>query len=342
MSAPVRSGSPAFWPALALAFALLALVAAGCECAPERVHPCLGQVPARSAAIPADVVKGTPASDFFPPLLRSAEFEDPVPWASPVNTAGAEDSPFFSPDGSRFVFVFVPDVRVPVDKQMQDCTVGLWQTVRQGDGWSEPARLLLSDDLALDGCPVIHGDTLWFCSVRAGNYREVDAYLATRQGDGWADWRNAGEQLNRERQIGEWHLSADGNTLYFGAERGGGFGGLDLYAMLRSGDGWGEPVNLGATVNDAGDQAMPCLSADGSELWFNSNSKLGSTGPATWRSQLQLDGSWGAAEEIVSNFAGEPNLDPDGNLYFVHHYMTDPAAGPIQIVEADIYLAKRR
>ena len=47
------------------------------------------------------------------------------------------------------------------------------------------------------------------------------------------------------------------------------------------------------------------------------------------------------AEEIVANFAGEPNLDADGNLIFVHHFMTDPAAGPIEIVEADLYIARR-
>jgi len=322
--------------------ALLALMTTRCECQPDKVHPCLGKVPTRSERIPADVVKGTPASDFFRPTLRSTEFEAPVPWPGPVNTAGAEDSPFFAPDGSAFVFFFAPDVRVPAEKQLQDCTAGLWQSRPEGTGWSEPVRLLLNDDVALDGCPFVQGDTLWFCSARAGNFRGVDAWLATADDDGWSDWRNAGEQLNQQRQIGEWHIGSDGNTMYFGADRSGGQGGLDLYSMPRVGDGWGEPVNLGAVINDAGDQARPFLAADGSELWWDSNSAHGGTGPAAWRSKRDANGNWGAAEEIVSNFAGEPTLDPDGNLYFVHHFMTDPVAGPIQIVEADIYVAKRK
>jgi len=42
--------------------------------------------------------------------------------------------------------------------------------------------------------------------------------------------------------------------------------------------------------------------------------------------------------EIVSNFAGEPALDAQGNLYFVHHYFT--ADG--KMIEADIYVAYKK
>lgn len=339
MRTPVKHVSR---PRLFVATALLVLCTLRCECQPEKVHPCLGQVPARGERIPADVVKGTPAEDFFPPTLHSTEFAAPVPWSGPINTAGAEDSPFFAPDGSRFVFFFAPDARVPANEQLSDCTAGLWQSTAQGAAWSEPVRLLLNDDLALDGCPFIQGDTLWFCSARAGNFRGVDAWLATRDGDGYRDWRNAGARLNQELQIGEWHISSDGNTMYFGADSDGGFGGLDLHVIPYDGANWGAPVNLGAAVNDAADQGRPFFSADGSELWWDANSKQGGTGPAAWRSKRNVDGTWAAAEEMVSNFAGEPTLDPAGNLYFVHHYMTDPALGSIQIVEADIYLAQRR
>jgi len=43
-------------------------------------------------------------------------------------------------------------------------------------------------------------------------------------------------------------------------------------------------------------------------------------------------------EVVVSSLAGEPTLDSQGNLYFVHHY--SDAAG--KLWEADIYVCRRR
>ena len=54
-----------------------------------------------------------------------------------------------------------------------------------------------------------------------------------------------------------------------------------------------------------------------------------------YRSRRQKDGSWGEPEEIISCFAGEPALDSEGNIYFVHHYFTKD----MEMMEADIYVA---
>jgi hypothetical protein len=50
------------------------------------------------------------------------------------------------------------------------------------------------------------------------------------------------------------------------------------------------------------------------------------------------DGSWGEPEEMISNFAGEPTLDDEGNLYFVHHFFSQDG----KMLEADIYVAYRK
>ena len=89
-------------------------------------------VPLRSDTIPADAVKGTPATDNFKPVLHLDDWEDPVPMTGPINTAGAEDSPFITPDGNRFFF-FTPDVRVPAEKQLLDKVTGIWWSRKVGD-----------------------------------------------------------------------------------------------------------------------------------------------------------------------------------------------------------------
>jgi hypothetical protein len=46
---------------------------------------------------------------------------------------------------------------------------------------------------------------------------------------------------------------------------------------------------------------------------------------------------WQPPELIISQFAGEPTLDDEGNLYFVHHFYQDG-----EMIEADIYLAEKK
>jgi hypothetical protein len=273
------------------------------------------QIKTRAEAIPSSAVKMTPETDVFPPVLHSDQWKNPVPVGSPIDTAGAEDSPFITPDGNNFYFFFTPDVSVPVQKQLIDGVTGIWWSQKVNGNWTEPERVILNNDVALDGCEFVQGDTMWFGSVRAGNYGEIDVYTAKLKNGKWTDWQNAGEQLNKQYDIGEFHLSADGNTLYFHWSDHGGYGGYDLWKSEK-----------------------PFLSSDGNKLWFCGQSRLGYTGPAVFRSLKMPDGSWGEPEEIVSNFAGEPTLDDAGNIYFVHHFFSQDG----KMIEADIYVAYKK
>ncbi len=288
----------------------------------------------RAGSIPADAVKMTPATDLFPPILQSAEFQAPVPMPGPVNTAGAEDSPFISPDGSQFYFFFTPDVRVPAEQQLLDHVTGIWSTTRANGSWSEPSRVVLSNDLALDGCPFLQGDTLWFCSARAGNYRSVDLYTAQRTNGVWSNVQNAGAQLNQQYKAGEMALSPDGQVMYWGS--GDFTGGTNvLYQSNKTASGWDTPFRM-ANVNNVSNAFLPFVTPDGNEFWFTAPSGKGYPGPAIFRALKQGNG-WGTPVEIVSQFAGEPTLDAQGNLYFVHHYFS----ANMTMIEADIYVAYR-
>lgn len=299
-------------------------------------------VVSRLETIPTGAVKAGPETDLYPPMLHDDAWEQPVPLPAPINSAGGEDSPFIMPDGDTLYFFFTPDVSVPAEQQVLDGVTGLWVSHKVDGAWTEPERIILNDDLSLDGCYFVQDDVMWFCSVREGNYREIDFYVAYYREGEWTDWENVGEQLNADYGIGELHISADGNTMYFHAPGGYGgsyLGGLDLWVTEWVDGDWSQPVNLGPLVNSEYDDGWPYLSPDGTELWFlRSHSIYGDPGPALYRSLLQPDGSWGEPVEIVSSFAGEPSLDAAGNLYFVHHYYD--AEGTM--IEADIYVAYRK
>jgi outer membrane protein OmpA-like peptidoglycan-associated protein len=69
-------------------------------------------------------------------------------------------------------------------------------------------------------------------------------------------------------------LSVDGQRLYFSSDRPGGFGGMDIYLSTKIGSKWSEPVNLGPTVNTAGNEIFPFISQK-DKLFFASDGHKG-------------------------------------------------------------------
>ena len=281
----------------------------------------------RESKIPASAVKVLPENDEHPPLVLSGDFEEPVPIPGEVNTAGAEDSPFISQDGNTLYFFFTPDVNVPVEKQILDGVTGLYVSHKVNGMWGEPERIILQDPgkLAMDGCEFVQGNLMWFCSAREG-YTGVHWFVAEYQDGRWQNWRNA--DFKPEYEVGELYISADGQQLYFGSERAGGMGKMDIWVSQKVGGEWGQPGNIQA-VNTADSEGWPALSSDGNELWFSRNYGI-------WRS-MKANGEWQTPEQIVSPLAGEPSLDAAGNLYFVHHFYKNNL-----MLEADIYVAYKK
>jgi WD40-like Beta Propeller Repeat len=286
----------------------------------------------RRRAVPAEAVKQTPEDDVYPPVLHSSEYVTPVPLPGPVNTAGLEDSPFLAPDG-RLYFYFTPSASAPAEAQLVDGVSGIYVTEQGSAGWEEPRRVLLQDPgkVALDGCADILEDRMWFCSAREG-WSGVHWFTASLVDGAWGNWEVADSLLPQDGQVGELHFAADGQTLYFHSDQQGGAGGRDIWRADRNSDGtWAPSVNV-AEINTAGDEGWPCVTPDGSQIWFT-RQYLGT--PAIFRSLRSGDG-WSEPELIVDRFAGEPALDAQGNLYFVHHFFRDG-----QMIEADIYFAER-
>jgi hypothetical protein len=290
----------------------------------------------RAEAIPAGAVKWTPQMDAHPPVLSSAfsaYWQDPVPMEAPITTAGAEDSPFITPDGNNFYFVFVPDMNIDPQQQVLDQVSGIWWSQKVGGVWTEPQRVWLNDDLSLDGAEMVLGNTMWFCSVRAGRTREIDIYTAELVEGRWTNWTNLGEPLNVAYEVGELHVSADGNQIYFHSKRAGGHGGNDIWVINKVNGQWQTPQNVEA-VNSAYDDGYPFLSEDGNELWFTRTQDA----PSIYRS-VKVNGQWQPPELVLSSLAGEVTLDRQGNLYFVHHYLDDNVG---KLMEADIYVCYRK
>ncbi len=70
-------------------------------------------------------------------------------------------------------------------------------------------------------------------------------------------------------------ISTDGRILYFASDMPGGFGRMDIYRSELQGQSWTAPVNLGETVNSAGNDVFPGIHRGG-RLYFSSDRDTGS------------------------------------------------------------------
>jgi hypothetical protein len=276
----------------------------------------------------------TPGTDSFPPYLHSDKYQTPVPLGSGINTAGGEDSAFVMPDGNTLYFFFTADVNVPAEKQVIDRVTGVYVSHKQDDQWLPAERVILQDEgkLSMDGAVCVQGNTMWFASVRPWNLREIDIWTADFKDGHWQNWQNAGKKLNVDYEMGEMHITADGNEIYFHSSRAGGKGGYDIWITRKVNGEWQEPENV-SIVNTPDTDGWPFITQDGNELWFL---RTYQGTPAIFVS-YKVDGQWSTPELIISQFAGEPSVDNAGNIYFVHHFYKDG-----KMIEADIYVAYRK
>jgi len=288
----------------------------------------------RESVIPAAAVKMAPEADLYPPILHSDEWSQPVPLGGAVNTAGGEDSPFILPDGSTLYFFFTPNVTVPAEKQILDGVTGIYVSTKQNGTWTAAERVILQDEgkMALDGAEFVQGDLMWFASAREG-YTGVNLFTAEFKDGKWTNWQYIGDKLMKDYQVGEMHITANSSELYFHSPRNDGEGQYDIWVSRNVNGEWQQPENV-AAVNTAENDGWPFISQDGTELWFTRTYK---GAPAVYRSP-KLNGVWQEPQLILSQFAGEPTLDNEGNLYFVHHFFN--ATG--EMVEADIYVAYKK
>lgn len=289
------------------------------------------EYPSRESKIPSHIVKITPETDVVKPILHSDEFEKPVPAPGQINTAGAEDSPYIAVDSNTFYVWTTPDPNIPPNKQLDDGVTGIYSLKKIDGTWQEPERVMLQKKgkVALDGCQFVQGNKIWFCSAREG-YAGMHWFTAEYKNGKWQNWKDAG--FNPGYEIGELHITEDGQEMYYHSEREGGLGGYDIWMTKKVDNKWQEPIHLDA-VNTKEYEGWPYVNKEKNELWFT-RTYLGM--PAIFRSK-KINNKWQEPKLIVSHFAGEPTFDSEGNLYFTHHYYKDSV-----MLEADIYIAYKK
>ncbi len=67
-------------------------------------------------------------------------------------------------------------------------------------------------------------------------------------------------------------MTPDGENMYFVSDREGGFGGRDIYRIVKLPNGeWSEPLNMGPGINTPYDEDSPFIAVNNKTLYFSSN-----------------------------------------------------------------------
>lgn len=83
------------------------------------------------------------------------------------------------------------------------------------------------------------------------------------------------EGVNTEAWEPHLTVSPDGKYKYFSSDREGGFGGRDIYRLVKLPNGeWSEPQNLGPTINTPHDEDSPFISVDNKTLYYSHNGEM--------------------------------------------------------------------
>jgi tetratricopeptide (TPR) repeat protein len=267
-----------------------------------------------------------------------AELAGAFIFATPTNLGPSVNSPYYeatqwiSGDSSEFFF---HSTRPP--SQSQD----LWFATRSTteSQWREAVHLgsVINSPL-LDWGPSISEDglVLFFCSSREGgmvgeNPFDIWMIRRTTKDDTWGEPINIGPPVNTAFGEASPCISNDNLSLFFASDRPGGHGGGDIWVTERRSPAnpWGEPVNLGSTVNSRAFELFPSISSDRLTLFFTSGFLSypartgGFGGPDLWVTRrASEDDQWGEPVNLgpLVNTAAEegcPHISPDfSTLYF--------------------------
>lgn len=96
---------------------------------------------------------------------------------------------------------------------------------------------------------------------------------------------------SKSYSIGHPAFNEKGNIMLFVSDMPGGFGGTDIYLSVREVHGWGNPINLGPSINTERNEMFPFLAYDGT-LYFSSEGHPGLGGLDIFKAEKNGDRQW--------------------------------------------------
>ena len=149
----------------------------------------------------------------------------------------------------------------------------IYYTEVKDGAWQSPKNVGIPiNSETHDACVAISADLQQMIVYRTSpDGTSGDLYHTEATEKGWGPLLKFGTEINSEAREFSATFNLENNVIYFSSDRPGGFGGKDIYRVVKlPNNQWGLPWNLGPNVNTAYDEDAPFLSVNGKTLYFSS------------------------------------------------------------------------
>ena len=203
---------------------------------------------------------------------QSNEVRNAVKFSKQINTKYHEAAVTFSPDHETIYFT-----RNNYGKKLKRDNKGvnnlkIYMSRKTGNSWSEAIELPFNSDDYSTGHPALSpdGTKLYFVSDMPGSIGKTDIFVVDVLGDGqFSEPRNLGPEINTERR--EMFPFISDRKLYFSSDGHTGLGGLDVYQVEISDEGFSEVMNMGKPINSRRDDFSYIVNENTQRGFFASN-----------------------------------------------------------------------
>lgn len=196
-----------------------------------------------------------------------------------------------------------------VDLRTGENFMDLWVTTRDNKGkWGEPVVLDATiNTIDNEGSSILNdkGTNIYFtrCPVVKKSNVGCDILMATKSGKSFKEAVSLGLKGTAEGKdtitVGHPAIDKRETLIIFASDMAGGQGGKDLWYSLydKRAKAWGAPVNLGPTINTAGDEMFPYLDNE-ENLYFSSNGHVGLGGLDLFKAEKTAENKWEKPENL--------------------------------------------
>jgi hypothetical protein len=264
-----------------------------------------------------DVERELKQIDYAKKIVRDPVQVDIVNLGKNINTNYPEYVPLISADEGTLIFTSrrqgsTGNLLDPNGEYFED----IYVSNKVNDEWGPAQKIPGNINTPThDACVALSPDGQNLLTYRTSEDQlSGDIYISSFNGKDWSVPFKLDENINTKDALeASASFSADNNVLYYSSNREGGFGGMDIYRVVKvSENTWSKPLNLGAIINSGLDEDAPFIHPDGKTLYFSSKSHDNMGGYDIFRSTMDDKGIWSKPENI-----GYPINTVDDDIYFV-------------------------
>jgi len=216
-----------------------------------------------------------------------------------VNSPAPEYSPVISLDGNSLYFTsrrawgddLSDDYRDPMLNQY---TEDIYVSYLDFDGeWTSPEKLAFCEHEYNEATIAVSSDEKQiyvYEDIKGGG----DIFYSDFQKNSFGDLRELDyTDVNTNHWETHCTMTPDGQTMYFVSDRPGGYGGRDIYRIVRLPNGeWSKAQNMGPTINTPYDEDSPYIDINNKTLYFGSNGPNSMGGFDVFVSFKDEEGVW--------------------------------------------------